>query len=220
MNRQLAAAISLSLAGHTVLLAVIGFGFGERLDQTALNEDHRGSLSASVSLQTKAVSSSGTDRAPENCPSVSPQDGPVSQNNNTSTDAFPENELILPGKDENSGALLPSGETGRNGETVMAGSGMESPAVPVDADPSLSSPLIPVYPVMAQRAGIEGIVIIEVTIDGDGRPVDYRIQPPRSYRILEDSAVDAVMNARYSPGIRYGHTVSGSFRIKVRFELD
>ena len=217
MNRQLAAAVSLSLGGHAVLLAVIGFGF-QKSEPPALDQWHPGSLSASVSLQanTDADTEKKSETVSENSPSVSPVESPVPQ----TAETFPADESAPPGSTEPSGSLSLSGEAGINSETAEGGTGMDSPGEPADAEPFLSSSLNPVYPVLARRAGIEGTVIIEVTVDRNGRPVDYSILPPGSNRILEEAAAEAVMKARYNPGIKGGRTVSGSFRIKVRFELD
>lgn len=91
---------------------------------------------------------------------------------------------------------------------------------PADTGPSLLTALDPEYPIMARRMGVEGVVILNVTVDRRGYPVDYHILSPRSHRVLEESALAAVMNARFRPGTRGGKPTIETFRLKVRFELD
>ena len=55
----------------------------------------------------------------------------------------------------------------------------------------------PVYPPIARAAGIQGIVIIEATIDADGRVVNARIL--RSVPLLDQAALDAVRSWEYTP---------------------
>jgi protein TonB len=72
---------------------------------------------------------------------------------------------------------------------------------------------------MARRSGLEGEVTIEITVDSDGMPTDCRVLPPFSHRILEESAIRAVKNARFQPGTRNGQPAACTYSIKVRFEL-
>jgi TonB family protein len=68
--------------------------------------------------------------------------------------------------------------------------------------------------------GVEGVVIIDVTVDQGGVPVDCLFMASRSHRVFEESALAAVMKARFRPGTENGGPVRDTFRLKVRFELD
>ncbi len=42
--------------------------------------------------------------------------------------------------------------------------------VPVEKEPQIVNEVIPKYPELAQRAGIEGRVIVKIWVDKDGKP--------------------------------------------------
>ena len=65
---------------------------------------------------------------------------------------------------------------------VHLSSGMQAPRKLVNVDP--------VYPRVAQTARVEGVVILEATIDTHGRVVDVRSL--RSQPLLEQAAIEAV----------------------------
>jgi TonB family protein len=68
---------------------------------------------------------------------------------------------------------------------------------PPSAAPVLVSHVLPVYPQIAQSAGVEGLVELRVTIDTDGRVADVRVS--RSQPLLDQAAIDAVRPWRFSP---------------------
>jgi protein TonB len=75
----------------------------------------------------------------------------------------------------------------------------------------------PVYPEVARTARIEGTVILEAVLDTGGRVTQLRVL--RSVPMLDQAALDAVRQWRYSPTIYYGHPVSVLMTITVRFTL-
>jgi protein TonB len=92
---------------------------------------------------------------------------------------------------------------------VRVGGQIQSPAL-VERTP-------PEYPEIAVKARIQGTVILEATVDEDGRVQDVRVL--RSLPFLDQPAVDAVRRWRYSPLLLNGQaqpfilTVTVSFRI-------
>lgn len=76
----------------------------------------------------------------------------------------------------------------------------------------------PVYPEKARQARIEGIVILEATIDAKGRVQNTRIL--RSIPLLDKAAADAVKQWVYEPIVIDGKAKSVTFTVTVRFQLD
>jgi periplasmic protein TonB len=75
----------------------------------------------------------------------------------------------------------------------------------------------PVYPAIAQAARVQGIVIIQATIGVDGAVVDATVL--RSVPLLDQAALAAVRQWRYSPTRLNGEPVAVVMTVTVNFEL-
>ena len=75
----------------------------------------------------------------------------------------------------------------------------------------------PVYPEEAQKAGIEGIVIIEAIIGTDGNVNEAKVLRP--VPLLERAALDAVMQWKYTPTLLNGQPVEVIMTVTVTFSL-
>jgi TonB family protein len=75
----------------------------------------------------------------------------------------------------------------------------------------------PAYPAMARLAHQEGIVIIEATIDEQGNVTETHIL--RSIPLLDESAVAAVRQWKFSPTLLNGVPVSIVMTVTVNFKL-
>ena len=75
----------------------------------------------------------------------------------------------------------------------------------------------PVYPLIAQTARVQGTVIIEATIGVDGTVTDARIL--RSVALLDQAALDAVKQWRYTPTLLNGQPVPVIMTVTVSFAL-
>jgi protein TonB len=75
----------------------------------------------------------------------------------------------------------------------------------------------PIYPLIAQRAGIEGVVIIEAVIAADGQVRDARVL--RSQALLDQAALAAVREWRYEPTRVGGVAVPVIVTVTVQFRL-
>ena len=76
----------------------------------------------------------------------------------------------------------------------------------------------PVYPPIALQAGVQGIVIIEATIAEDGRVINARIL--RSIPLLDQAALNAVQQWRYTPTTLNGVPVPVIMTVTVMFGLN
>jgi TonB family protein len=75
----------------------------------------------------------------------------------------------------------------------------------------------PIYPPDALAAGVEGIVIIETTIAADGGVANAQIL--RSVPALDQAALDAVLQWKYTPTVLDGTPVEVLMTVTVNFTL-
>ena len=73
------------------------------------------------------------------------------------------------------------------------------------------------YPDIAQRARVQGIVIIEATIDGTGHVADARLL--QSIPLLDDAALTAVRQWVFTPTRLNGNPISVLMTVTVQFKL-
>jgi protein TonB len=92
---------------------------------------------------------------------------------------------------------------------IRVSSGMTPPTKVRDAAPA--------YPAIAQVARVQGIVIIEATIGLDGAVVDARVL--RSVPLLDEAALQAVRQWRYTPTRLDGQPVAVIMTVTVNFQL-
>jgi protein TonB len=75
----------------------------------------------------------------------------------------------------------------------------------------------PIYPDIARAAHVEGTVIMVAVLDTTGRVTQLRVL--KSAPMLDQAALDAVRQWRYTPSLYGGHPVSVLMTITVRFQL-
>jgi protein TonB len=75
----------------------------------------------------------------------------------------------------------------------------------------------PVYPQIAQKAGVQGVVIVELHIGADGDVSNARILG--SIPLLDQAAIDAVRQWRYEPTLLNGAAVPVIMTATVNFSL-
>jgi protein TonB len=96
------------------------------------------------------------------------------------------------------------------------------PAGPVRAAqlPELPRKIVdvhPVYPEIARAAHVEGTVMLEAVLDPAGRVTQLRVV--KSIPLLDQAALDAVRQWRYTPSMYGGRPVSVLMTITIRFTL-
>jgi protein TonB len=75
----------------------------------------------------------------------------------------------------------------------------------------------PAYPADARAAGVQGIVIIEALIGTDGTVIAAKVL--RSVPMLDDAALEAVRQWRYTPTLLNGEPVEVRMTVTVNFRL-
>jgi protein TonB len=83
--------------------------------------------------------------------------------------------------------------------------------------PAKIADVAPVYPVIARAAGVQGTVLLQATIGLDGRVED--VQVLRSVPLLDEAAVTAVRQWRYTPTRLNGQPVAVVMTVTVGFRL-
>jgi len=83
--------------------------------------------------------------------------------------------------------------------------------------PALVERVAPEYPLLAARARIQGVVILEAVVDRQGRVEDVRVL--RSIPLLDEAAVTAVQQWRYSPLLLNGKPERFVLTVTVSFSL-
>ncbi len=85
------------------------------------------------------------------------------------------------------------------------------------SEPKKIRDLKPVYPADAQAAGIQGLVILEAVIGTDGAVRSAKVL--RGQPLLDEAAVGAVVQWRYTPTLLNGEPVEVVMTVTVNFTL-
>ena len=85
------------------------------------------------------------------------------------------------------------------------------------SQPTKTKHVAPVYPPLAQSASVQGVVIIEAIIGGDGKVQDARVL--RSIPLLDQAALDAVKQWEFTPTMLNGSPVAVIMTVTLQFTL-
>ncbi len=107
-----------------------------------------------------------------------------------------------------------SGRTGGAGERGASSDRMVSLAIPKYRENSH-----PRYPMLARSRGEEGVVFVSAEVLANGKVGGLRIKKTSGYRLLDQSALEAVKNWKFEPARRMGIPVAVWVEIPVRFAL-
>lgn len=96
------------------------------------------------------------------------------------------------------------------------------PQAPVRLHAGITAPqkiadVRPVYPAIAQQVRVQGVVIIEATIDTQGNVIAARVL--KSVPLLDQAALDAVRRWKFTPALLSGVPVPVIMTVTVNFQL-
>ena len=91
--------------------------------------------------------------------------------------------------------------------------------IPYDKAPKPKIPIKPVYPEIAQEAGIEGTVYIQFFIDKKGNVTEAWVQKGIPNTGLNESALEAVKRSKWKPAQQRDKKVGVWQTVPVKFEL-
>ena len=91
--------------------------------------------------------------------------------------------------------------------------------VPVEIYPEMIYEEPPVYPRLAQQAGLEGIVWIQALVDKEGTVRKAQVARSSGSTALDEAAVEAAYKNKFKPGIQNGRPVAVWVTYRVGFQL-
>lgn len=91
--------------------------------------------------------------------------------------------------------------------------------IPYDDPPQPLSSIRPIYPEIAQEAGIEGTVVVQVFVDKKGRVQDTLVLKGIPNTGLDEAAVAAIKKTRFRPARQRERAVGVWISIPVNFRL-
>jgi protein TonB len=109
-------------------------------------------------------------------------------------------------------------ETARKEKAAVARRAKLASAVKVGGQvrpPIRIKDVAPVYPAIAQSARVQGDVVIEATIDEEGKVADARVV--KSVPLLDQAALDAVRQWEYRPSLLNGVPTPVVMTVTVKF---
>lgn len=100
----------------------------------------------------------------------------------------------------------------REGDLVEPGPGVSVPQL-------VSAPK-PGYPALAKQLGVQGVVVLAVLVDENGKVAEARLVEPIKQKVgINESALAAARGARYRPATKGGVRVKMWTRLRVPFKL-
>jgi protein TonB len=108
------------------------------------------------------------------------------------------------------------------GIAETAPSAPAAPRVPVRPSSGVRAPrktvdVAPKYPALARESRVEGVVILEVIIDERGNVTSTRVL--RSVTLLDQAAIDAVQQWKFTPTLLNGEPIPIVMTVTVSFRL-
>jgi len=106
-----------------------------------------------------------------------------------------------------------------DGNPVICDCGPRIKFIPYDDPPVPLRPIRPRYPEIAQEAGIEGTVVVQVFVDKRGHVKETVILKGIPNTGLDESAIKAIRAVRFRPAKAGGATIGVWISIPVNFRL-
>jgi len=107
----------------------------------------------------------------------------------------------------------------RQTKIVAANSGEAAYVAPNGTTAYLSNPK-PAYPKMARRRGLEGVVVLAVSVSSQGSVKGLELKKSSGHKLLDNAAKNAVKRWRFTPATRGGIKVNAMVDVPIRFTLN
>ncbi|HUH32122.1 MAG TPA: energy transducer TonB [Rhodanobacter sp.] len=86
-------------------------------------------------------------------------------------------------------------------------------------DAVLTRAVAPAYPAVALRSRQSGWVVVDFTVDPEGRTRDITVVSAQPRRVFDNAAIDAVRRYRFTPAMSNGVAVATKRQQKIEFNL-
>jgi len=97
---------------------------------------------------------------------------------------------------------------------------VEDVYIPPDSDAAYLHNPQPPYPLIAQRRGWQGVVLLEVKVSAEGKPLAVQVKKSSGYPVLDDTALATVRDSfRFVPASRNGQKVEATVELPMNFKL-
>jgi len=162
------------------------------------------------------------------------KDLPAPRKNNIETDAHPKENMNLdPAQSESPANQDLPGKIAGTGEGAAASSGAGPPGgawigsgsqsslertFGSPDGPSFLRKVVPCYPALAKRLAKEGIVLLRVTIDKQGRPLGIEVLKKAGFG-FDEEAVKAIKDSSFVPAQKDGEPLACKVLLPIRFVL-
>lgn len=112
----------------------------------------------------------------------------------------------------------PPAQASTTASPTTSGTGTGDAPISVSADAvRILRQVTPVYPPMAKMAHLQGQVVIRMTIDTNGVPV--QVETVSGQEVFKGSAADAARQWRFAPAMQNGQPVAATFLLTLNFVL-
>ena len=78
----------------------------------------------------------------------------------------------------------------------------------------------PKYPLIAHHNNWEGVTVLVIQIQPDGRVGEVDVSQSSGYRVLDEAAAKAVKHWRYQPALKNGVAIAWQIRVRIKFVLE
>lgn len=102
----------------------------------------------------------------------------------------------------------------RNSQSVVANT-----LIKANSHPYVHDNPRPVYPAVARRRGMQGLVLLVVEVDVQGYVKSIEVLNSSGFRVLDVAAISSVKKWRFVPGKKDGVNTVSRVEIPVRFSL-
>lgn len=213
--RRMSFAMILSIGFHALVIAafVLYFVFNAPTLSVMLNS---GSYDLPINVKIITENSVAQKKTERHTPAdPKPVIDTVESTQKTVEEKQPSQEK-KPTESQNShNALNSTASTTQKSEVI----GM-SEAVAVTSEPRYRvPPQAPEYPAQAQRRRQQGVVMLDITVESNGRTSNVSVQRSSGFSILDAAAVKAANKWEIMPYEVNGQAIRATFKVPVKFEL-
>lgn len=142
---------------------------------------------------------------PSDLPSAAPPTKSRSRSRTNAAASKGQTASSNPGRGEGGGGAIGAGTGGGGGSGYVP--------------PQFLMRYKPLYPPEARAMKLQGVVMLLVSVDAEGRVTDARLSHSCGHQILDRAALNAVRSWRFLPARQSNQPISATVEIPIRFSL-